>query len=110
MDERKHMRISATTEGNAIIAEGIGKKINVSEFELTVLCTLAEIGFMTVIAEEVGEEISEEVQTDRRNTIEAARKLFGKGFPEEEDGINSMLNAAAAILRREKFQKYIACD
>jgi hypothetical protein len=107
MDEaqRKHVAITAHMEGKSVVARNTGKKHKVSEFELVTLCNLAEIGMLTVFAGldgEMGDNAANCAEKQADVIRESMQSADGK-----RDGLMVLTEACAAILRSDRFSRYI---
>lgn len=104
-DDQKMIAITARMEGEQTVVSAIGKKVKVSQMELVCLVNFAEIGLMSVFAGLEGA-MGDEASADLNKTLQAIRVAFGKNGA--DDGLSRLSQSAAALLRSEKFSKYLA--
>jgi hypothetical protein len=103
MNERESIRFTAEMEGNATVVANIGDKKRISEMELICLVNFAEIGLFSLFASIDGQ-IGEDAHRDLEQRVDAIRKTFAKG---EADGLNRLSTSTAAMLRSERFRRYL---
>lgn len=106
MNDREFISMTAAMEGDAVVVANIGQKKKVSEMELICLVNFAEIGVMSLFAALDGEE-GEAAAKELDQHLDAIRRVFAK---RGNDGLNRLSQSITAMLRSERFEKYVVTE
>jgi len=105
-EERKMIAVGAHLEGLSVATKHIGKMVEVSEMELTILCNMARLGLVSVLSEalEPEDQVRFAAEAEKEELIRAIHETF---TDEKVDGMNRISQGAVALLGSERFEKYI---
>ena len=103
MNDRKFVRLTAQMDGNRVVANNIGRKVEVSEMELLALCNFADVGLLTVFSSIEGP-VGEDARDELEQTLAAINDQFGDQG--QDNGVESLANCCVAILHGARLGKY----
>ena len=102
-EQKKRLSLDAHMEGQQQVVANIGDRVTVSEMELICLTNFAEIGLMSLFAMLEGK-AGQDAERCLERSMEAIRGMFAT---DKTDGLQRLSQSTVAMLRSEKFQKYI---
>lgn len=100
----KFIALTAQMEDKAVVARNIGRKVKVSEMELIILCTFAELSMLSLYSSLDGE-VGEKARVKFDRLIEAIRSTYQKNG--DRKGLQRLSSSCAALLRSDRFFGYI---
>ena len=102
-EERRVRAVAARMDAHAAVARSMGKKVEVSEMELIAICSMANLGTLSVFSALEGD-TGETASAEMEATIAAIREHFQKiGY----DGLNRAVQACVAILGQDRLARYV---
>lgn len=104
MNDRKKIAMDAHMEGQATIARSIGGKIKISVMEAVVLVNFAEIGLLSVFTSLDGA-TGASAEEELGKLLDSIRATFGSDG--KLNGLERLTETAAAMLRSERFFKFL---
>ena len=103
MDEKRIAAIQAHMDGQQVVVRNIGKKVEVSEMELIILCTFMKLGVLEVYSHLEGD--SGRLALDEIRLLKKAiQRKFTKG---DFDGLYRLAQSAVAMLDGERLGQYV---
>lgn len=105
-DEQKNLlRMNAVMDGAQSVVARIGSKVEVSQMELICLTNFAEVGLMYLFSLLEGKSgVAAEAELEKH--LDAIREEF-KNSPTDDNGLTRLSQSTVAMLRSEKFGKYL---
>ena len=102
-EEKRAVAMSARMDGDAAVARSLGKKVEVSEMELVAICSMANLGCLSIFAALDGD-VGAAADAEMEATLAAIREHFLK---DEGDGLKKAVQACVAILGQERLGQYV---
>ncbi len=106
MDEKDFQRIQAVMDRESTVVRNRGKKIEVSEMELVILCNLARLNCMDQMAMGLtDDDLIAEIEEQAESLIVAIRTRFST--EQQPDGLQKLMQSCVAILQEERLSQYL---
>jgi hypothetical protein len=102
-DKAKAIALTAAMEGEQVVARNIGSQVTLSEMELIVLVNFAEIGVLSLFSDLEGGAGKDSKQMLQEH-LAAIRAEFTS---DRADGLDKLNGTCVALLRSERFMKYL---